>query len=702
MVAIVGPGRPGSCSRRRAVRPAPCAGEREDLGGEPGARRVVGHDRVGDDVRSPERLDRRRERPRRPCRARTRRRARRSSRATPSALASWPSETSIRSAGPLSACAADDAGRPPRPAPRRARAAASASRMPRHGEDRADRDDRVRRRDDDRLGRRRAPPRPRRRPSPRRSRRSGPRGPRAPGGDGRSTPGTRASRRRCGPRSGPARRPSAGSWRRRPSARWRSSATSVGRSPRAAAPSGRCAWRGRGRRAGTTSPRRSRSSMLGDRATSRRAMPQPCSRSSSPASVYMTVSWSGQTSSPWRSRSSPVLTTTVSSAPTTAWRPWASLAPADAAGQDDDGHPADAPRVPATSASTDGMASSARGPRRCGRCVSAVVRRGQADDDVPEAEVDVRPEARRRSPPAGREARARSSPRRRRRRRCWRAAIEAISASDRSVADDDREADRAFDRGGVAADRRAVLAQDRIAGGDLLDRPGRVPGVPGAGHRAERLLRPGATDEDRQVGLDRPGQERGSCSVVGRSVVVDRSPSSRRRMIATDSSSRSRRSPNPAPKSIPNASCSRSNQAPPMPRTARPSLMWSRVVASLAVRPGLRNVFAPTIRPSRTGRRHRGPGREGQPALEDRLAPRALDGQEVVPRPERVPAGRLRREGGVAEARPVGGLRPQLGAEPGAHRSTITRSSRKRKVTRCWRWNRSRMRSSASSGSSAW
>ena len=37
-----------------------------------------------------------------------------------------------------------------------------------------------------------------------------------------------------------------------------------------------------------------------------------------------------------------------------------------------------------------------------------------------------------------------------------------------------------------------------------------------------------------------------------------------------------------------------------MPRIARPSLMWSRVVASFAVRPGLRNVLAPTISPSRT------------------------------------------------------------------------------------------------------
>src|SRR3954471_9984133 len=35
-----------------------------------------------------------------------------------------------------------------------------------------------------------------------------------------------------------------------------------------------------------------------------------------------------------------------------------------------------------------------------------------------------------------------------------------------------------------------------------------------------------------------------------------------------------------------------------MPRMARPSDWWSSVVASFAVSPGLRNVFAPTIRPS--------------------------------------------------------------------------------------------------------
>src|SRR6476659_3476901 len=71
-------------------------------------------------------------------------------------------------------------------------------------------------------------------------------------------------------------------------------------------------------------------------------------------------------------------------------------------------------------------------------------------------------------------------------------------------------------------------------------------------------------------------------------------------MSMTDSSSRSRRSPGPPKNSMPKPSCSRSNQAPPMPSTARPPEMLSSVVASLAVSPGFRNVFAPTIKPSRT------------------------------------------------------------------------------------------------------
>ena len=50
---------------------------------------------------------------------------------------------------------------------------------------------------------------------------------------------------------------------------------------------------------------------------------------------------------------------------------------------------------------------------------------------------------------------------------------------------------------------------------------------------------------------------------------------------------------------MPKSWCSSSNHAPPIPRIARPPLMWSSVVAILAVSAGLRNVFAPTMRPMR-------------------------------------------------------------------------------------------------------
>ena len=70
-------------------------------------------------------------------------------------------------------------------------------------------------------------------------------------------------------------------------------------------------------------------------------------------------------------------------------------------------------------------------------------------------------------------------------------------------------------------------------------------------------------------------------------------------MTGSASPSQRSRSGNPDPKSSPKSSCSSSNHAPPMPRIARPPLMWSSVVAIFAVSVGSRNVFAPTIRPMR-------------------------------------------------------------------------------------------------------
>ena len=121
----------------------------------------------------------------------------------------------------------------------------------------------------------------------------------------------------------------------------------------------------------------------------------------------------------------------------------------------------------------------------------------------------------------------------------------------------------------------------------------------------------------------------------------------------------------------PKASCSSSNQPPPMPRIARPPLMWSTVVASFAVSPGLRNVLAATSRPSRARGRHGGQRRQRRPALELRVVAIGLVGEEVVVDPEVVgaarPRPRRRRPAGTA-SRSAGPRRRRRSGSDGGSR----------------------------------
>ena len=89
----------GPCAFR-----TPCSSrDREQLRRESGAPGVVGHDRVGDVGPEPERLDRPARARRRPGRGRSPSRRRRTGGRRRAALDSWPSDASIRSAGPFSA-----------------------------------------------------------------------------------------------------------------------------------------------------------------------------------------------------------------------------------------------------------------------------------------------------------------------------------------------------------------------------------------------------------------------------------------------------------------------------------------------------------------------------------------------------------------------------------------------------------------------
>ena len=108
--------------------------------------------------------------------------------------------------------------------------------------------------------------------------------------------------------------------------------------------------------------------------------------------------------------------------------------------------------------------------------------------------------------------------------------------------------------------------------------------------------------------------------------------------------------------------CSGSIHAPPMPRMARPPLMWSSVAAVLATSPGLRNVLAPTSRPTRVRSVAIANAASERPALEDGLVRVAEDRVEVVPCPEVVVAEPVDEAGCLEQVGPGGGLVPEQDA----------------------------------------
>ncbi len=140
--------------------------------------------------------------------------------------------------------------------------------------------------------------------------------------------------------------------------------------------------------------------------------------------------------------------------------------------------------------------------------------------------------------------------------------------------------------------------------------------------------------------------------------------------MPTASSSRSRRSPKPLPKSIPKASCSRSNHPPPSPSTERPPLIWSTVVASLAVRPGLRNVFAATSRPicARLVVAARRPASPSPRACRRPRRPHRRGGGRRPRRCRRRPARRQRRHRGGSASRSAGSRMPRRSGSGGVAR----------------------------------
>ena len=184
----------------------------------------------------------------------------------------------------------------------------------------------------------------------------------------------------------------------------------------------------------------------------------------------------------------------------------------------------------------------------------------------------------------------------------WRAvSSQAAVALVGRVADDDVGRDRAFDGVERTTDLVATLAE---RGADRLDPLGRAEAVPDvgvAGCRAQGLGRARTADEDRQPSLDGEGSgqsvtHRVVATFVAEPLAVEEPADEPDRLVepvepVAETLHRNRGRTRRA-----RARTSRRRARGPSGRRDR----WSMVVASLAVRPGLRKVLAPTSSPSRT------------------------------------------------------------------------------------------------------
>ena len=219
----------------------------------------------------------------------------------------------------------------------------------------------------------------------------------------------------------------------------------------------------------------------------------------------------------------------------------------------------------------------------------------------------------------------------------------------------------------VATDRGAVLGEDLEPRPDLVDGPARVPAIGPLGHDPERLLRPRATDQDRQVGLDRPRRaqrvvERVEPALVAEPLPVEQPAQEHDRLVEPVE---------PLARAVEEVDAERVVLAlEPRPADAEHGPAVRDVVegrGDLGQQARVAERVGTDHQAEADPRRQRAERGQHAPALEQRLLPRPEDGHQVVPRPDRIPVGGLGRERGVAHARPVGLLAPEL--EPEAGRS---------------------------------
>jgi hypothetical protein len=228
----------------------------------------------------------------------------------------------------------------------------------------------------------------------------------------------------------------------------------------------------------------------------------------------------------------------------------------------------------------------------------------------------------------------------------------------------------------VGGERREGVA-------DLLDRAGRVPAIGALGDGPERLAPARPADEDRQVGLDRPGLADRVVECVDGPVVRDALP------VEEPSQQHDRLVEAIEPFAESRAEVDAEGVVlalEPRPADAQHGPAVADVVEGrreLGGQAGVAERVGPDHQAQPNARGQRAEPGKGRPALEDRLFPRAEDRKQVIPCPDAVPVGVLGCQGSVPEGRPVGRLGPELEPEPHADGSPgLSRGARGRDRSR--------------------
>ena len=214
---------------------------------------------------------------------------------------------------------------------------------------------------------------------------------------------------------------------------------------------------------------------------------------------------------------------------------------------------------------------------------------------------------------------------------------------------------------------------------DGVDVAAGVPRIGVARDRPEGLLGAAAADEDRHVGLHRArlAQRVLECveaALVGHELAVEQAAHERDGLLELVQSLAHTRAEVDAERLVlalePGAADAQ-DRAPVRDMVQRHRELRRDARVAERVRPD-HEAQPDALRDRRNGRQE-------FPALEDGLLPRPLDGEQMVPGPDRVPACRLCCEGRVPELRPGGGLGPQLQPELDAgHRAPTPRDGRGR------------------------